>query len=665
MSVSAISCRKLLLATVISSLFTPSFAAEDADFTPTVLVKFSGDSGDYIGAVPYAPPIVGDDGLLYGTTVNGGGTVGIWVVSIGTWYQYNLTANSYRSSIMTDLGSVISSLAKDSQGRIFGGVTYSNQDPEYMLGAGLLLRLDQELATLYAKADMTSDMEKNLRPRGQFAVDDEDNLYFPAGSGTNICLDTTEDKNNIYRANKEGVLTRVINLCKFFENYEGTDARGRTIKYQIQPKGATASAYLWSKADQALYVLANTTANGIVDQENNLPALATLLKIDKAVLEKGVANNGVVASDDITVLHTFTARDGGAPSSSDSRLAGLAQVGDWLYGISYSDNGTNAHALSGSIWRVKKDDPASFTLVHKFRASAPNDGKGTDAADGTAQGDAGTPYGPLVLAADGNLYGTTLLDATTVFTATNGTVTPIGAGALYRVKIGSAADRSDDQFEILHRFDSATEGMRPVGLSAGGYHNGVQKLYGATKFGGNGVQITPTNAIGYVAADAGFGTLFSVDVPLPDVEIRSFSVTPAKVKIGDGQKLNVTWDVANTSTDGPCMLTASGTADYNNASSNKLPASDSWELDEPKTAGTVNFVLSCENHSAAQQISSESIAVEVVAAAGSGGNTGGGNGGTDAGSGGSSGGSMGLYFLTPVALLALRRRMRVKNLTKK
>lgn len=664
MSVSVISCRKLILATVISSIFTPAFAAEDANFTPEILTKFSGTTGDAIGGVPYSPPIVGDDGQLYGTTVNGGGTVGSWSVTIGTWYQYDLLADRYNSSIMTDLGSVISSLAKDSQGRIFGGVTYSNQDPEYMLGAGLLLRLDQEQAELYAKADMSSDMEKNLRPRGQFAVDDDDNLYFPAGSGTSICADTTEDKNNIYRASKEGVFTRVINLCKFFENYEGTDARGRTIKYQIQPKGATAVAYHWSKVDQALYVISSLSANGIVDQENNLPALATLLKIDKAVLEKGVANNGVVESDDITVLHTFTALNGGAPSSSDSRLAGLTQVGDWLYGTSYSDNATSSHALSGSIWRVKKDDPASFAIVHKFRAGAPNDGKGTDAADDTAQGDASTPYGPLVLAADGNLYGTTLLDATTVFTATSGTVTPVGAGALYRINIGTADDRSDDKFEILHRFDSATEGMRPVGLSAGGYHNGVQKLYGATKFGGNGVQITATNASGYAAADAGFGTVFSVDVPLPDVEIRSFSVTPAKVTIGDGQKFSVAWDVANTSTDGPCTLTASGTADYNNASSSKLAASDSWELDEPKTAGTVSFVLSCDNHSTAQQVNSESITVEVVAAAGSGGNTGGGNSDTGSGSG-SSGGSMGLYFLTPVVLLALRRRMRVKNMAKK
>lgn len=662
MFVSTISYRKLVLATIISSIFTPVFAADESDFKPEVLVKFSGETGEHIGAVPYSPPIVGDDGHLYGTTVNGGGTVGSWGVTIGTWYQYNLASNSYRSSVMTDLGSVISSLEKDSQGRIFGGVTYSNQNPEYMLGAGLLLRLDQEQAELFAKADITSDMEKNLRPRGQFAVDDDDNIYFPAGSGINTCLEATEDKNNIYRADKDGVLTRVINLCKFFENYEGTDARGRTIKYQIQPKGATAIAYYWSKTDQALYVLTNITANGIVDTENNLPALATLLKIDKAVLDEGVANNGVVEADDITVLHTFTVAAGGYPSSSDSRLAGLTQAGDWLYGTSYSDNSTSAHALSGNIWRVKKDDPASFTIVHKFRAGAPDDGKGTDAADGTPEADAGTPYGPLVVAADGNIYGTTLLDASTVFTATNGTVTPVGAGTLFRIKTGTAADRSDDQFEILHRFDAATEGARPVGLSAGGKVNGVQKLYGATKYGGNGLVIAGVNANGYVAADAGFGTVFSVDVPLPDVEIQSFTVSPSKVTVGDGQKLNLTWDVANTSTDGPCSVTATGTADYSDASSTKLPATDSWDLDEPKTAGTISFVLSCDNHSSENQVVSEPVTVEVVQAEGSGGNTGGGNsGGGEAGSGGSSGGTMTTFFLTPVALMALRRRIRTKK----
>lgn len=662
MSISAMSCRKLVLATMIGSIFSPAFAADEHSFKPVVLVKLSGETGSYIGAVPYSPPILGNDGHLYGSTVNGGGTVGNWAVSIGTWYQYNLLSDSYRSSFMTDLGSVISSLAKDSQGRIFGGVTYSNQNPEHMLGAGLLLRLDQEQAELFAKADITSDMEKNLRPRGQFAVDDDDNIYFPAGSGINTCLDTTEDKNNIYRASKDGALTRVINLCKFFENYESTDARGRTIKYQIQPKGATAIAYHWSKADQSLYVLTNISANGIVDTENNLPALATLLKINKTVLDKGVANNGVVDADDITVLHTFTAVDGGYPSSSDSRLAGLVEDGDWLYGTSYSDVSTSSHALSGSIWRVKKDDPSSFSIVYKFRSREQDEVKGSDIADGTPEGDAGTPYGPLVVAADGNIYGTTLLDATTVFTANNGTVTPVGAGTLFRIKPGSEADRSDDQFEILHRFDSATEGMRPVGLSAGGYSNGVQKLYGATKFGGNGVEITPVNANGYNLADAGFGTLFSIDVPLPDVEIRSFTVSPAKVTIGDGQKLTVTWDVANTSTDGPCSVTATGTADYSDADGTKLPATDSWELDEPKTAGTISFVLSCDNHNTENQQTSEPVTVEVVQAEGSGGNTGGGNsGGSESDSGGSSGGAMTTFFLTPVALMALRRRIRTKK----
>lgn len=660
MSIAAKSCRKLVLATIIGSMFSPVFAADEHSFKPEVLVKFSGETGENIGAVPYSPPIVGNDGHLYGSTVNGGGTAGDWVVSIGTWYQYNLASNSYRSSVMTDLGSVISSLVKDSQGRIFGGVTYSNQNPEYMLGAGLLLRLDQEQAELFAKADITSDMEKNLRPRGQFAVDDDDNIYFPAGNGTNTCLDTTEDKNNIYRADKDGVLTRVINLCKFFENYEETNDRGRTIKYQIQPKGATAIAYHWSKADQALYVLTNITANGIVDTENKLPAIATLLKINKATLDKGIANNGVVEDDDITVLHTFTTADGGYPSSSDSRLAGLTEDGDWLYGTSYSDVSTSSHALSGSIWRVKKDDPASFSIVYKFRSKAPGEVKGPDIADGTEDGDAGTPYGPLVVAADGNIYGTTLLDATTVFTATNGTITPVGAGTLFRIKTGVAADRSDDQFEILHRFDSATEGARPVGLSVGGKANGVQKLYGATRYGGNGLAITNINANGYVLSDAGYGTIFSVDVPLPDIEIRSFTVSPAKVTIGDGQKLTVNWDVSNTSTENPCSITATGTADYSNASSTRLPASDSWELDEPKSEGTISFVLSCENHHADQQVTSSAVTVEVAKAAGSGGN----NGGNSNSDSGSSGGALNTFFLTPLALLALRRRIGAKKKTK-
>jgi hypothetical protein len=50
---------------------------------------------------------------------------------------------------------------------------------------------------------------------------------------------------------------------------------------------------------------------------------------------------------------------------------------------------------------------------------------------------------------------------------------------LFRIKLGKAADHTDDSYEVLHRFDLGTEGGTLAGLSLGAVSGGMQKIYGA------------------------------------------------------------------------------------------------------------------------------------------------------------------------------------------
>ena len=141
-------------------------------------------------------------------------------------------------------------------------------------------------------------------------------------------------------------------------------------------------------------------------------------------------------------LHVFSgANEEGRP------LGGLVEVGGMLYGV------TNLIAGTGSIFRL---DPGSGTVttVHLF--------------SDTPAPAAWMPNGPLALAPDGRLYGTTFFS--------DG-----GHGAIYRYDPASGA------FAIVHQFTDP-EGNAPVGplaLDADGM------LYG-TATGGGGAEIAGT-----------------------------------------------------------------------------------------------------------------------------------------------------------------------------
>jgi hypothetical protein len=587
------------------------------DLKPTVLHRFTTTDPTAPGALPEFPPIVGADGLIHGTTRIGGPTLNL-VLPQGVAYRIDpAAAKPYSFELLGDIAMPGTNLLLGPDKVIYGGTGTSNVNNTSQFGV-------TPAAFKITAGKPSVWFQPTDGPRGQITMDETGRIY--ATNATTVTECSATRRLPVWRLNVNGTESKLLDFCDY--------AVG-TGNAQTQPKGGSPVSALWSKTDQALYLLTAVQARGVFDASNATDnagrSFGTLVKIGKAALDAGAAANGSIGAADVQVLHTFLRQRDGEPTASGGRVAGIVESGDWIYGMTYANPPTNGTANSeisgGTLWRVKKTDPASFTVIRRFRDTA------AQAADGTAQGDASTPYGTLVAAADGSVYGTTQRDASTMVTV-SGRAYPMGAGTIWRVVPGKQADRSDDKFEIVHRFNLATEGGRPVGLSAGPVKGGVQKLYGANSYGGNGETVDPTSL-----SLGGSGTVYSIDIPLPTVSFTtalSASATTAKV----GDRLSLSWATSNATT-----CTAGGDnggiwtgAQQTTASALPLTATLS-------KLGANTFTLSCASQNdgpAATQTVTVTVEAAPVAPSGD--------------SGG--GGPIGLALLAPLAALGLRVRRR-------
>lgn len=589
---------------------TQAWAQSSTASQPSVTVLHHFTSGSALGWQPNVPPIVGTDGYLHGVTQNGGAALGSWrVISHGTAYRIDPSGQAaYQSTLMGDIAGITTTLVLGSDGAIYGGNGASNMDSARPIGSPAFFSLQAGVPSLLSLP--------SSEPRGQIAIDEQDHVYVGTHSSIVECSQTV--RSPLWRLNKDGTETKALDFC----NYQVAAGAGTTA--QLHPKGGTPVASLWSKADQALYVVTAVAARGVVSgiptSDNGGLSYGTLVKLSKAALDLGAANNGVVPEAQVELLHTFQSNQDGQPTAQGGRLIGLVESGEWLYGTSYTNPSTGGtstdESSSGTVWRVKKSDPSSFTVIHRFRGDQAN------AADGSPNADGGTPRGPLVAAADGHVYGTTARDGRTT-TVTAGVALPTGAGTLYRIRVGQQADRSDDVYEVLHRFDLGTEGGRPAGLSAGPVADGVQKLYGATSNGGSG----------------NGGTVFAIELPVPVRFSTPLAVSAPSASVGGS--ITLTWAVENASTCAASGDNGSTWTGTQQVSGNQVSLNTTLSK-----VGVNTFTLRCEN--TATGLSAEQTVSVTVAAASTGSNGGGGG-----------GGALGLGWLLavlPLGAAQLRRR---------
>lgn len=596
-----------------------------AAFKPTVLHKFGGENKG--GAKPVVPPVLAADGRLYGHTFLGASPSAGAFWGQGTVYGLDTTGANHRFELLGSIYQGSTPLVPTADGGFLvagngavppGGNFWETAAVVFSIKNGKAMALPAP----------------SFKPLGSMALDTAGNLYMGPGESASFC-NTGTSANTLWRMNVDKTYSKVVDFCQYMQ-VQGSN--------QLHSKGGAPVASVWSNTDQALYVLTGVSALGVYDSvlaaDYQGRSVGTLVKLSKAAIEEGIAGNGTLDASKVELLHTFMRARDGEPTAKGQRIVGMIEAGEWLYGTTQFNAPTAGNTMDnrygGTIWRVKKSDPKSFAVVHYFR------GSDTVAKDGTAQADGSAPSGPLVLAADGNIYGTTASDGSTMNKPATGLATPYGAGTLYRIKVGAAADHADDSYEVLHRFDMGSEGGSLTGLSAGKVAGGVQKLYGAANVGGDGQPVTTTTTA------PGNGTIFSIDVPLP-IAAFSQALTASVATAAVGSTITLSWATNQASS-----CSASGAwSGAQQTSGSKVPVVLAVE-------GENSYTLTCSSQNDGQPVTSK-VSVQATAVTkpdtGTGGTGSTGNGGgSNSGNSNGGGGPLNALLLAPLAVLAWTRR---------
>jgi uncharacterized repeat protein (TIGR03803 family) len=129
----------------------------------------------------------------------------------------------------------------------------------------------------------------------------------------------------------------------------------------------------------------------------------------------------------LTTLYVFQ-------NQSDGEWPDVAPTVDRLGNVYGTTRVQNGNAYAGAIWKI--DPQGNFTLLHVM--NGPSDGF--------------QPNAPLVIGADGNLYGTALKGG---LGAANGS----GFGTLFQITPNGV-------FTVIHSFTNGTDGAYPTGSLA-------------------------------------------------------------------------------------------------------------------------------------------------------------------------------------------------------
>lgn len=191
----------------------------------------------------------------------------------------------------------------------------------------------------------------------------------------------------------------------------------------------------------------------------------------------------------------------------------------------------------GSLYRIGRNG-AGFSILHRFSES-----------------DGANPAGPLAVAADGSIYGTTVGGGANKSDRSNYTADDVDSGGIPKDPLSATPDGTlyrivpariqpgvpGSGFEHLHDFSGGplpvSDGKGPLGVRLGADGN----LYGSTSRGG---RKHDTSLERYVNAHD--GTVFQVDLN-PGAPRATLSLTADPAQITSGQSSELQWTAANAS----------------------------------------------------------------------------------------------------------------------
>ena len=438
--------------------------------TANLLYQFEYDglvqSGFSHGDILYDELVQGADGNFYGTTTYGGsGTCanGFGVVGCGTIFKLTQSGTqtvlhnfTYDSTTNTAVNGIYpyGGLVQGRDGNFYGTTSGGGNVGAVCngtLGCGVIFKITPSgtFTLLHAFNGAFATPAEGGGPASRLLLAKDGNFYGTTTQG-GYTTDKVANQGTIFKVTPGGGFTTLI-------SFEG-DANGFTDPSQPY-------AGLIQGTDGSFY---GTSQFG------------------------GVSGAGTVfrfAGGKVTVLHSFVEGTGQVFSDGAYPKSALVQANDMnLYGAtSYGGNLTTFYQ-SGTLFRITTK--GIFTKLWDFNAT-----------DSLVNGV--TPYGGLIQASDGNLYGTT--------SAGGGTA---NSGTLYQVTTGGALSQ-------IMTFDASTIGASPEAVP-------LQAADGTLYITNNGGTVSNNKYQGAVVQVAN-----GLTAPMP--VIMNFSPTSAKV----GQKVTI------------------------------------------------------------------------------------------------------------------------------
>lgn len=482
-------------------------SAQEQAVQPRSIVVFSGvgfddaaDPGDRPGRWLRTVPTLGADGKLYGATE------GNSFVPLTRWYSIAADGSQFvgqkPDTVVASVPVAMVATGSGEANRLYG----VNSTVAFRAVPG-------QLPTALAKVSPDGDAVTTGNFVDVLAAAPNGDVFFAARASNSP---------RIWRHLSAGGFELIANFGRAEYVTYVKNALGREV-LDTYLKGENTIAMVWSETDQALYgVTTDSTFKGKSGLAATVPGdlpVGTIYRIKAGAFRAD-------GSSEIEVLHTLGAsRDGGAKTASYRKPA-LLEVGEWLYGTTTAAvaSGDAREFQDGRVWRMRKDCVSSaekncLEIVYRF-----------DAAGVVASTHGGTvPLGPLVYAADGNVYGTTLRGGKGATSEKN------GQGTLFRLSNPTAANAADVAFTQVHVFDAASTGSTPNGLALGPKANGKQTIVGTTEFGGNAGDVYSAEK----GSASGMGTVFAFEVALPAASITSFKASATQV--ADGSKVTLSW----------------------------------------------------------------------------------------------------------------------------
>jgi uncharacterized repeat protein (TIGR03803 family) len=390
----------------------------------TILHHFGPDPTS--GTNPRGTLLIGSDGMLYGTTLNGGAHAANDNQG-GTVFKLNTDGSGYSvlhsfSANQNDGAYPSAGVIEGSDGLLYGTTEGGGKNPSAQWGTVFKLNRDGSGYTMLRSFGRSGG--DGFDPMGPLVEGSDGMLYGTTQSGP-VTSDGGTGNGSVFTLDKHGDHYRVLHILDPVNASDG-----------IGPTG------LIQGRDGALYGTAQGGGSAV----------------EGAVFRLNPDGTGY------TVFHSFfasTRSDGFGPFAPPVQARDGA-----LYGTT-AEGGANA---VGTVFKVNPDG-TEYQIVHSF------DDTNHDGAD---------PRGSLIVGSDGALYGITRDGGTQLGTYGR-------AGTLFKVSLDG------NGYKILHEFGSTAGDGRVPGAGLARGNGGV--LFGTTSDGG-----AYTNAVGF-----GGGTLFRVN----------------------------------------------------------------------------------------------------------------------------------------------------------